>query len=98
MTRQLQAFGFVVEDTGNDPLESKLKAPIQVRTATRGARRPHRGRLTFGKVDDVVDDRQSASVDVAWSTSFARVKTRKEVTASLAALTASLPARLSRRG
>ena len=92
VTKQLQAFGFVVEDTGNDPLESKLKTPIQVRhgdTGGLGARTV--AAYLVGKVEDVVDDRQSESVDVVLGPSFTRVKTRKEVTASLAALSASLP-------
>lgn len=92
VTRQLQAFGFAVEDTGNDPLEAKLTTPIEIRRGENGvlASKTTQAYL-IGKVHEVVDDRQSESVDVVLSKTFTRVKTRKEVAAALAALTNTLP-------
>jgi hypothetical protein len=92
VTRQLQAFGFAVEDTGNDPLEAKLTTPIEIRRGENGvlASKTTQAYL-IGKVHEVVDDRQSESVDVVLSRNFTRVKTRKEVAAALAALTNTLP-------
>ena len=92
VTRQLQAFGFAVEDTGNDPLEAKLTTPIEIRRGENGvlASKTTQAYL-IGKVHEVVDDRQSESVDVVLSKNFTRVKTRKEVAAALAALTNTLP-------
>ncbi len=92
VTRQLQAFGFVVEDTGNDPLEAKLTTPIEVRHGDTGVLASKTtAAYLVGKVHDVVDDRQSESVDVVLGKTFSRVKTRKEVTAALVALTSTLP-------
>src|SRR3954451_25358981 len=92
VTRQLQAFGFAVEDTGNDPLEAKLTTPLEIRHGENGvlAAKTTQAYL-IGKVHEVVDDRQSESVDVVLSKSFTRVKTRKEVAAALVALTNTLP-------
>jgi LytR cell envelope-related transcriptional attenuator len=89
---ELKAFGFTIQDTGNDPLEAKLRTPIEIRHGDSG----DLAALTTtaylnGKVRDVRDDRQADSVDVVLGPSFTRVHTRREVSRALAALTPSLP-------
>jgi LytR cell envelope-related transcriptional attenuator len=89
---QLKAYGFGVGDTGNDPLEKKLRTPIELRHGDSG----DLAALTVqaylaGKVHDVRDDRQADTVDVVLGPSFAHVRTRREASRALAALAPKLP-------
>ncbi len=89
---QLKAFGFNVQEAGNDPLEVKLRTPIEIRHGSSGdlAALTTTAYLS-GRVRDVVDDRLSDSVDVVLGPAFTRVHTRREVTQALAGLTPRLP-------
>lgn len=89
---QLKAFGFNVQETGNDPLEAKLRTPIEIRHGDSGdlAALTTTAYLS-GRVRDVVDDRLSDSVDVVLGPAFTRVHTRREVAQALAGLTPRLP-------
>ena len=89
---QLEAFGFTVQETGNDPLEVKLRTPIEIRHGDSA----ELAALTTtaylsGRVRDVRDDRLSDTVDVVLGPTFTHVHTRREVGKALAALTPRLP-------
>jgi hypothetical protein len=92
VSAQLKGFGFDVEETGNDPLESKLRTAIELRHGDTSdlAALTTRAYLV-GKIRDVRDDRQSDTVDVVLGPSFSRVHTRREANRALAALTPYLP-------
>jgi hypothetical protein len=89
---QLKAFGFTVKETGNDPLETRLRTPVELRHGENGdvAAASTSAYLT-GKARMVQDDRRDESVDVVLGPGFTRVHTRSEVTKALAGVTASLP-------
>jgi LytR cell envelope-related transcriptional attenuator len=92
VSAQLKAYGFNVQETGNDPLEAKLRTPIELRHGSSGklAALTIRAYLA-GKVHDVRDDRQADTVDVVLGPSFTGVHTRREANGALAALAGSLP-------
>jgi hypothetical protein len=89
---QLKAYGFTVQDTGNDPLEAKLRTAIELRHGDSGKAAALTVRAYLaGKVRDVRDDRQADTVDVVLGPSFTHVNTRREASRALAALTPQLP-------
>ena len=92
VSAQLKGFGFQVEEPANDPLEAKLRTPIELRHGDSGdlAALTTRAYL-LGKIRDVRDDRQSDTVDVVLGPSFSRVHTRREANQALAGLTPYLP-------
>jgi LytR cell envelope-related transcriptional attenuator len=92
VSAQLTAYGFTVQETGNDPLEAKLRTPIEVRHGASGklAALTTKAYL-LGKVRDVRDDRQADTVDVVLGPKFTRLHNRREANRALAALQRSLP-------
>ena len=92
LRRQLQGFGFVVQEIGNDPLEAKLRTPVEVRYGEGSVIAAQSTAAYFiGKARLVQDDRLDGTIDVIAGPAFTRVRTRKELPRALAAVTASLP-------
>jgi hypothetical protein len=92
VSAQLKAYGFNVQDTGNDPLEAKLRTAIELRHGDSGKLAVLTVRAYLaGKVRDVRDDRQADTVDVVLGPSFTHVHTRREANRALAALAPQLP-------
>ena len=92
VSAQLKSLGFVVKATGNDPLETKLRTPVEIRHGENGdVAAATMSAYVLGKVRDVQDDRQDATVDLVLGPAFSRLKNKAEVKKSLAAVTSTLP-------
>jgi LytR cell envelope-related transcriptional attenuator len=89
---QLKALGFGVKVTGNDPLEARIKTPVQIRHGANGnIAAATMSAYVVGKVDQVQDDRQDSTIDLVLGPSYSRLHTKTELKKSLAAVTATLP-------
>jgi hypothetical protein len=89
---QLKATGFVIAETGNDPLEEQVKSAVEIRygggnelvAQTLGA-------YFAGRIHRTEDDRTNVVVDVVLGPSFKRVHTRREANRILERLKPTLP-------
>jgi hypothetical protein len=89
---QLKALGFVVQETGNDPLEAKVTTAVEIRYGYAGELAGKTATAYFrGKVRQRTDDRTNEVVDVVLGPKFTRVHTRQETNRALAALRPTLP-------
>jgi LytR cell envelope-related transcriptional attenuator len=92
VSAQLKALGFAVKVTGNDPLEARIKTPVQIRHGANGdIAAATMSAYVVGKVDQEQDDRQDATIDLVLGPSYSRLHTKSELKKSLAAVTATLP-------
>ena len=90
---QLKALGFIVQETGNDPLEAKLRGGVEIRFGQAGELAGKTATAYFaGRVRQRLDEeRTNEVIDVVLGPTFARVHTRQETNRALAALRPTLP-------
>jgi hypothetical protein len=89
---QLKSLGFVVQETGNDPLEAKLTTPVEVRFGEEGEVAGKTASAYFaGKIRQRPDDRTNEVVDVVLGPKFARLNTKRETARALAGARKSMP-------
>jgi hypothetical protein len=89
---QLKALGFVVQETGNDPLEAKVTTAVEIRYGDAGELAGKTATAYFaGKIRQRPDDRTNEVVDVVLGPKFTRVHTRQEANRALVALRPKLP-------
>jgi hypothetical protein len=89
---QLKSLGFVVQETGNDPLEAKITTAVEIRYGDSGelAGKTSSGYFA-GKVRQRNDGRTNDVVDVVLGPKFTRVNSKREATRILTAPHANLP-------
>jgi hypothetical protein len=89
---QLKALGFVVQETGNDPLESKVTAAVEIRFGEAGELAGKTASAYFaGKTRQRTDDRTNQVVDVVLGPRFKRLNTRRETNRALNAARPNMP-------
>jgi hypothetical protein len=89
---QLKALGFVVQETGNDPLEAKITTAVEIRFGDSGELAAKTISAYFaGKVRQRTDDRTNELVDVVLGPKFTRLNTKRETTRALTGARSTLP-------
>jgi hypothetical protein len=89
---QLKTLGFVVQETGNDPLEAKVTTAVEIRYGETGELAGKTASAYFaGKIRQRLDDRTNDVVDVVLGPKFTRLNTRSETTRALTGARSTLP-------
>jgi hypothetical protein len=89
---QLKALGFVVQETGNDPLEAKVTTAVEIRFGEEGELAGKTASAYFaGKIRQRTDERTNDVVDVVLGPKFTRVNTRREANRVLTGPRSGLP-------
>jgi len=89
---QLKALGFVVQETGNDPLEAKVTTEVEIRFGDEGEIAGKTASAYFaGKIRQRTDDRTNDVVDVVLGPKFKRVNTRREISRALVTVRKTMP-------
>jgi hypothetical protein len=89
---QLKALGFVVQETGNDPIEAKVTTAVEVRFGESGELAGKTASAYFaGKVGQRTDDRTNEVVDVVLGPKFTRLNTKRETNRALTAARPTMP-------
>jgi hypothetical protein len=89
---QLKALGFVVQETGNDPLETRVTTAVEVRFGDTGELAGKTTSAYFaGRIRQRIDDRTNEVVDVVLGPKFTRLNTRREITKALTLARPHLP-------
>jgi hypothetical protein len=93
VANQLKALGFLVQETGNDPLELKLRSSVEIRYGTGGELAGKTATAYFAGTSRQRLDPERASdvIDVVLGPTFRRVHTRREANRALATLAPKLP-------
>jgi hypothetical protein len=92
VTANLKAMGFVVTDTGNDPLEARLRTAVEIRYGEGNELAAKTVSAYFaGRIRETTDERVDPVVDVVLGPTFKRVHTRREVNRVLEKLKPTFP-------
>jgi hypothetical protein len=92
VSAKLKTMGFVVTDTGNDPLEEPLKDAVEIRYGVGNELAAQTVSAYFaGRNQQTPDERADLVVDVVLGPSFRRVHSRREANRILEKLKPTLP-------